>query len=87
MPWKCPCRKKEAASKTNFANKLEENARELQKKDERVLENYRILRVEIYESLMKNFFKQGKDYRQFSRQHFPEGSMDIKYKSKFETGQ
>jgi len=82
MPCKCPCFSNRNGKSKNFAEKLDENQRKSQERQARVLENFRILREELYEGEMKNFFKTGQDYRQYARLHLQEDMAEEKYRAK-----
>jgi hypothetical protein len=67
MGFKCPCCKKNQVKTQNFADKLEEEQRRNHDRDKRIQDNYRILRTDLYEGIMKKFFSTGRDYKMFAK--------------------
>jgi len=51
-----------------------------------VQENYRILRVELYEEIMKKFFSTGRDYRMFAKENLDENIQLQKMQAKHDLG-
>ena len=63
MPCKCYCFGKKQKDTNEVNDKLERDRMEAVKKKEQIEENYRILREDLYEGIMKKYFATGQDYR------------------------